>query len=491
MENKFEDIRLALTFDDVLLIPGYSQVIPAQVNVKGRLTRQIGLNIPLVSAPMDTVTEADMAIALALEGGIGFIHKNLSIDRQRKEVDRVKRHVTGVISDPITLDSSATLGDAMNLVQRYGFSGFPVIEGSKIAGILCNRDMRFITDMATPVRQIMTPAEKLITVREGATMAQAQEMLRIHKVEKILVIDAAGNLKGMITIRDIEKDLMYPQATKDSKGRLRVGGAVGAGPDKLERAQELIKYGCDVIVVDTAHGHQETVLQTVRALAKLPGGMQIIAGNVATAQGVRALIDAGASAVKVGIGPGSICTTRIVAGVGVPQITAVCDCAIEAAKDNIPIIADGGIKHSGDIVKALAAGAETVMIGSLFAGVDQAPGEKVLYQGRVYKEYRGMGSIGAMTEGSADRYFQDQKLSGVKLVPEGVEGRVPYKGNLSFVVTQLIGGLRSGMGYCGAATIDDLRKNGKFVRISAAGLRESHVHDIQVTREAPNYSSQS
>ncbi|MDH5756231.1 MAG: IMP dehydrogenase [Nitrospinota bacterium] len=488
MNNKFQDISLALTFDDVLLVPGYSTVLPAEVNIKTRLTRGLELNIPLVSAPMDTVTEAGMAISLALEGGIGIIHKNLPIEKQRKEVDRVKRHVTGVIADPITLDSKATVADAWKLVHKYGFSGFPVTEGRKTVGILSNRDMRFITDIQIPVSRIMTPASKLITVQEGTSMEEAQEILRAEKIEKLLIVDAGNNLKGMITIKDIEKDLLFPNAAKDSKGRLRVGGAVGAGPDKLERAQELLKYGCDVLVVDTAHGHQESVIDTVRALRKLSDDIRIIAGNVATAEGTRALIDAGADAVKVGIGPGSICTTRIVAGVGVPQITAICECALEAAKSDVPVIADGGIKHSGDIVKALAAGAEVVMIGSIFAGVEESPGEKVMFQGRVYKEYRGMGSIGAMTEGSADRYFQDPKLSGVKLVPEGVEARVPYKGNLAFVVNQLMGGLRSGMGYCGAGDFAQLREKSKFVRISASGLRESHVHDVQVTREAPNYS---
>ncbi|MDH5637025.1 MAG: IMP dehydrogenase [Nitrospinota bacterium] len=488
MNNKFQNIPLALTFDDVLLVPGYSTILPAEANIKTRLAKGIELNIPLVSAPMDTVTEAEMAIALALEGGIGIIHKNLPIERQRKEVDRVKRHVTGVIPDPITLDATATVADAWKLVHKYGFSGFPVTEGVKTVGILSNRDMRFITDMKMPVRQIMTPADKLITVQEGTSLDEAQEILRAEKIEKLLIVDSGNNLKGMITIKDIEKDLLFPDAAKDTKGRLRVGGAVGAGADKLERAQELLKYGCDVLVVDTAHGHQESVISTVRAIRKLSDDVRIIAGNVATAEGTRALIDAGADAVKVGIGPGSICTTRIVAGVGVPQITAIYECSQEAAKSDVPIIADGGVKHSGDVVKAMAAGAEAVMIGSIFAGVEESPGEKVMFQGRVYKEYRGMGSIGAMTEGSADRYFQDAKLSGVKLVPEGVEARVPYKGNISFVVNQLMGGLRSGMGYCGAADFLQLREKSKFVRISAAGLRESHVHDVQVTREAPNYS---
>lgn len=490
MENKFNDVRLALTFDDVLLQPDYSAVIPAQTDIKTRLTRKLELNIPLVSAPMDTVTEARLAIALALEGGIGIVHKNLPLEKQRKEVDKVKRHVTGFINDPITLDAGQKVGEAFRLVEKYGFSGFPVTRDGRIAGILSNRDMRFVTDMELPISQIMTPAEKLITAKTGTTVEEAKGILAEHKVEKLLIVDDKGALAGLITMKDIEKTLTHPYAAKDAKGRLRVGGAVGAGPDRKERAEELLRYGCDVLVVDTAHGHTKTVIETVRELRAMSDEVQIIAGNVATAEATRDLIDAGVDAVKVGIGPGSICTTRVVAGVGVPQITAVNDCAVEAAKHDVPVIADGGVKQSGDIVKAIAAGAECVMIGSLFAGVEESPGEKVLYEGRVYKEYRGMGSIGAMTEGSADRYFQDAKLSGVKLVPEGVEGRVPYKGELNFVVTQLMGGLRSGMGYCGAATIEELRQKGRFVRISAAGLKESHVHDVQVTKEAPNYSTQ-
>ena len=453
-----------------------------------RLTREIGLNIPLCSAPMDTVTEAKMATALALEGGIGIIHKNLSIERQRKEVDRVKRHVTGVIPDPITLPSSAKVGDALALVRKYGFSCFPVISDGKLGGILSNRDMRFISDLELRVDKIMTPSEKLVTAGEDVTIEEAQILLRDNKVEKLLIVDSSRNLKGMMTMKDIEKAQLFPDAAKDAKGRLRVGAAVGAGPDKLERAQEMIRYGCDVLVVDTAHGHQETVIQTVRDLKRLHGDAQVIAGNVATAQAVKALVDAGADAVKVGIGPGSICTTRIVAGVGVPQVSAIVDCVSEAVKSDTPIIADGGIKHSGDVVKALAAGAETVMIGSLFAGVDESPGEKVMFHGRIYKDYRGMGSIGAMTEGSAERYFQGQQISGVKLVPEGVEARVPYKGALSFVVNQLVGGVRSGMGYCGSADFKELREKSRFIRISSAGYKESHVHDVQVTKEAPNYS---
>jgi IMP dehydrogenase len=490
VKDKFKDIRLALTFDDVLLAPNLSKVIPTDVDTRSNLTKQIGLNIPLVSAPMDTVTEGRLAIALALEGGLGVIHKNQTLERQRKEIDKVKRHVTGMIVDPITLDKSQKIGEALKLSEKYGFSGFPITSSGKLVGILSNRDMRFATNMEKPVSDFMTSGSDLITAKEGTTIQKAQKILHERKIEKLLIVDSKGALVGLMTIKDIEKSQKHPNAAKDKKGRLRVGGAVGPGRDGLIRAKELLKYGCDVIVIDTAHGHTKAVIDSVKALRAMSKSVQIIAGNVATAEATRDLIKAGANAIKVGIGPGSICTTRIVAGVGVPQITAINDCAIEASKKGIPIIADGGIKHSGDIVKAIAAGADVVMIGSLFAGVEESPGEKVLFQGRVYKEYRGMGSIGAMTEGSADRYFQDSELSGVKLVPEGVEGRVPYKGDLNFVVHQLIGGLRSGMGYCGSADIDQLKKKGKFTRISAAGLKESHVHDVQVTKEAPNYSQQ-
>lgn len=490
MKDKFRDIRLALTFDDVLLAPNFSEVLPAEVDTRTILTKRIGLNIPLISAPMDTVTEARLSIALALEGGLGIIHKNQPIERQRKEIDKVKRHVTGMIVDPITLDKGQKIGEAFKLSEKYGFSGFPVTSSGKLVGILSNRDMRLAANMEKPVSDFMTTGKNLITAKVGTTMEQAKRILHRRKIEKLLIVDKKGALAGLMTIKDIEESQKHPNAAKDKKGRLRVGGAIGAGPDGLKRAKELLKYGCDVIVIDTAHGHTKAVIDSVKALRAKFKDVQIIAGNVATAEATRDLIKAGANAVKVGIGPGSICTTRIVAGVGVPQITAINDCAVEASKKGIPIIADGGIKHSGDIVKAIAAGADVVMIGSLFAGVEESPGEKVLFQGRVYKEYRGMGSIGAMTEGSADRYFQDSKLASVKLVPEGVEGRVPYKGDLSFVIHQLVGGLRSGMGYCGSADIDKLQKKGRFVRISAAGLKESHVHGVQVTKEAPNYSSQ-
>ncbi|MGK7345274.1 MAG: IMP dehydrogenase [Candidatus Nitrospinota bacterium M3_3B_026] len=487
MLNKFRDIRLALTFDDVLLLPGRSEVVPLGVDTSAKLTKKIDLSIPLVSAPMDTVTEARLAIALALEGGIGFIHKNLSIERQRKEVDKVKRHVTGMISDPITISPDQKVGDVYQLVEKYGFSGFPVTEGDTLVGILSNRDMRFESSLEKPVRELMTH-DRLITAPLGVTMDEAKKLLHDNRIEKLLVVDDKGRLAGLITIKDIEKSRRFPNATKDEQGRLRVGAAVGIGGDAVERAQELARYGLDVIVVDTAHGHSRGVMETVNKLKKLPGDMQVVAGNVATTEGARDLIDAGVDAVKVGIGPGSICTTRVVAGVGVPQITAVNDCAMEAMKHDVTIIADGGVKHSGDIVKALAAGADCVMMGSIFAGVEESPGDKIMYQGRVYKEYRGMGSIGAMTDGSADRYFQEKRAFGVKLVPEGVEGRVPYKGDLGFVVGQLIGGLRSGMGYCGAADMEQLKKKSRFTRISTAGLRESHVHDVAITKEAPNYS---
>ncbi|MBI5816028.1 MAG: IMP dehydrogenase [Nitrospinae bacterium] len=487
MTAKFKETRLALTFDDVLLAPNYSDVLPMQVQTGARLTKKITLNIPLVSAPMDTVTEARLAIALALEGGVGFVHKNIPIEKQRKEVDKVKRHVTGMITDPITLQPGQRVGEAFKLVEKYGFSGFPVTDGARLVGILSNRDMRFETDMEKPVGELMTK-EKLVTVPVGATLEQAKTILHKNRIEKLLVVDKKGHLAGLITIKDIEKSIQYPNAAKDDHGRLRVGGAVGAGADKMERVAELASVGLDIVVIDTAHGHSKSVLNSVKAIRKKWPKLQIVAGNVATAEAVRDLVKAGADAVKVGIGPGSICTTRIVAGVGVPQITAVNDCAREAAKTGTPVIADGGIKHSGDIVKAIAAGADCVMIGSLFAGVEEAPGEKILFQGRAYKEYRGMGSIGAMTEGSADRYFQDKRAGGVKLVPEGVEGRVPYKGELSFVVHQLIGGLRSGMGYCGAKNIKALREKGRFIQITASGLKESHVHDVQITKESPNYS---
>ncbi len=482
MKDKFTDVRTALTFDDVLLVPNRSEVIPVDVDISTRLSGKIGLNIPLISAPMDTVTEARLAIALALEGGIGFIHKNFSIDQQRRELDKVKRHVTGMIIDPITITPDMKIGEVYKLVERYGFSGFPVTEDNKLVGILSNRDMRFEEDMEKSTHELMT--KELITAPVDITLVEAKKILHRHRIEKLLISDKEGRLLGLITINDIEKSVKFPHAAKDSKGRLRAGAAVGTGSDLTKRVEELLAYGCDIITVDSAHGHSKGVIDAVKTIRDISNDIDIMAGNVATAEATRELIDAGADVIKVGIGPGSICTTRIVAGVGVPQITAINDCALEANKKGVPIIADGGIKHSGDIVKALAAGANVVMIGSLFAGVEESPGEKIMYQGRVYKEYRGMGSIGAMEEGSADRYFQDNigSQKGVKLVPEGVEGRVPYKGELSFVVHQLTGGLRSGMGYSGAASIPELHEKGRFVRISPAGLKESHVHDVRITR---------
>ncbi|VAX21478.1 Inosine-5'-monophosphate dehydrogenase / CBS domain [hydrothermal vent metagenome] len=487
MQDKLSEIRTALTFDDVLLVPDRSEVIPAKVDVSTFLSRNIGLNIPLVSSPMDTVTEAKLAITLALEGGLGFIHKNLSIERQRKEVDKVKRHVTGMISDPITITPGMNIGEVRKLVEKYGFSGFPVTDGGRLVGILCNRDMRFEDDWGKKVDELMT--RNVVTATSDISMEEAKKTLHAHRIEKLLVVDDSNKLIGLMTIRDIEQSQKFPNSAKDEHGRLRVGAAVGVGPDMEERVAELVRYGCDIVAIDTAHGHHKTVSDSVKTIKKNHSDLEVVAGNVATAEATKALIKAGADVIKVGIGPGSICTTRIVAGVGVPQITAIMDCALEAAHTGTPIIADGGVKHSGDIVKAIAAGADSVMIGSLFAGVDESPGEKVMFQGRVYKEYRGMGSIGAMEKGSADRYFQENsKTSSVKLVPEGVEGRVPHKGELGFMVNQLLGGLRSGMGYCGAATVAELKEKARFTRISAAGLKESHVHDIVITKEAPNYS---
>lgn len=481
-----DDIKECLTFDDVLLLPRRSSVLPKDVDISSHLTRKIKLNCPLVSAPMDTVTEAGLAIALAQEGGIGIIHKNLSIEDQVNEVDKVKRSVSGMIVDPITMSPNQRISEALEVMKKYEISGIPITEGKKLVGILTNRDLRFETDLNKKISDLMTK-EKLITVPVGTTLEQSKELLHKNRIEKLLVVDKEGNLKGLITIKDIEKSRKYPFAAKDSLGRLIVGAAVGISADRKEKVKALVKAGVDVIVVDTAHGHSDYVLKTIEAIKGEYPDIQVIGGNVATAEGVRDLIKAGADAVKVGIGPGSICTTRIVAGVGVPQITAVSECSKESDKYGVPLIADGGIKYSGDITKAIAAGASSVMIGSIFAGTEESPGEKILYQGRSYKEYRGMGSIGAMAEGSSDRYFQDMQFTETKLVPEGVEGRIPYKGSLSFTVHQLIGGLRAGMGYCGCRNIEELRKNAKFIRITQSGLRESHVHDVIITKEAPNY----
>ncbi len=474
-----------LTFDDVLLVPQRSEVLPKDVDLRTRLTKTITLNIPLASAAMDTVTEARMAIAIAREGGIGIIHKNMSIEQQAEQVDKVKRSEHGVIVDPFYLSPDHSLSDAMALMEKYHISGVPITENGKLVGIITNRDIRFETDFSKKIRDVMT-SENLITAPEGTTLEQAKEILRKYKIEKLPIVDEKGMLKGLITIKDIEKAIKYPNSAKDKNGRLLVGAAVGVARDTMERVEALVAAKVDVITVDTAHGHSVGVINMVKQIKKKYPDLQVIAGNVATAEATRELIEAGADCVKVGIGPGSICTTRVVAGVGVPQITAVMECAEEADKYGIPVIADGGIKYSGDIVKAIAAGASVVMVGNLLAGTEESPGETELYQGRRFKVYRGMGSLGAMAAGSSDRYFQEDAK---KLVPEGVEGRVPFKGPLADTVYQLMGGLRAGMGYCGARNIEELRKNAKFIRITNAGLRESHPHDIYITKEAPNYST--
>lgn len=474
-----------LTFDDVLLVPQRSEVLPKDVDLRTRLTKTITLNIPLASAAMDTVTEARMAIAIAREGGIGIIHKNMSIEEQAEQVDKVKRSEHGVIVDPFYLSPDHLVSDAVALMEKYHISGVPITENGKLVGIITNRDIRFETDFSKKIREVMT-SENLITAPEGTTLEQAKEILRKYKIEKLPIVDEKGMLKGLITIKDIEKAIKYPNSAKDKNGRLLVGAAVGIARDTMERVEALVAAKVDVITVDTAHGHSVGVINMVKQIKKKFPDLQVIAGNVATAEATRELIEAGADCVKVGIGPGSICTTRVVAGVGVPQITAIMECAEEADKYGIPIIADGGIKYSGDIVKAIAAGASVVMVGNLLAGTEESPGETELYQGRRFKVYRGMGSLGAMAAGSKDRYFQEDAK---KLVPEGVEGRVPFKGPLADTVYQLMGGLRAGMGYCGARTIEELRKNAKFIRITSAGLRESHPHDIYITKEAPNYST--
>jgi IMP dehydrogenase len=476
----------ALTFDDVLLVPGASEVLPADVDVRTRLTTEIQLDVPLVSAAMDTVTEHQAAICLAQNGGIGIVHRNLTPAAQAAEVDKVKRSESGMIVDPITMRPDQKIHEALAVMARYKISGLPVVRDGKAVGILTHRDLRFVRDTQHEISRVMT-RENLVSVPPGTTMDRAKELLHEHRIEKLLVVDASGRLCGLITIKDIEKSERYPHASKDGLGRLLCGAAVGTGPDRLERAQALVDAGVDVVVVDTAHGHSKRVIDTVAELRRHFPELPLVGGNVATGEGTEALIKAGASAVKVGVGPGSICTTRIVAGVGVPQFTAVLECARVAERSGVPVIADGGIKFSGDVVKALAAGASTVMIGALFAGTDEAPGEMVLYQGRSYKVYRGMGSLGAMTEGSADRYFQAEVREAAKLVPEGIEGRIPYRGSLTSNIHQLVGGLRSGMGYVGAANLGELRRNARFVRISPAGLQESHVHDVIITREAPNY----
>ncbi len=475
-----------LTFDDVLLVPSESDVIPRDVDVTVNLTPGIQMNIPLLSSAMDTVTEADTAIAIAREGGIGFLHRNNSADEQAAEVDRVKKSESGMISDPITVDPDQKVAEALEVMKRYRISGLPVTRDGKLAGILTNRDLRFETNFEQPIRNVMTK-EDLVTVPVGTTLEQAREILHRNRIEKLLVVDARNNLKGLITIKDILKIKKYPNACKDPLGRLRVGAAIGVGPGWEERIEKLLKAGVDIVCVDTAHGHSRDVLRTVKAIRSNYRNVPLMAGNVATGEGTEALIKEGVDAVKVGVGPGSICTTRVVAGVGVPQFTAIMLCARAARKKGIPIVADGGIKYSGDITKAIAAGGSAVMIGSLFAGTEESPGEMILYQGRSYKVYRGMGSLEAMRKGSKDRYFQSHVEMESKLVPEGIEGRVPNRGPLSGVIFQLVGGLKSGMGYVGARNIAELRKRSTFMKITAAGLRESHVHDVIITKEAPNY----
>lgn len=481
-ENKFT--QEGLTFDDVLLVPAKSDILPKDVDVSTWLTKNIKLNIPIISAGMDTVTEGRMAIAIAREGGIGVIHKNMPIERQASEIDKVKRSEHGIIVDPIFLSPDNTLQDAQNLMEKYHISGVPVTKDDKLVGILTNRDLRFETDLKRKIHHCMT-TEQLITAPVGTSVEDAKALLHKHRIEKLPLVDSNGNLKGLITIKDIEKSQKYPNSAKDARGRLLVGAAIGVGSDMMERVAAIVAARVDVIVVDTAHGHSQGVLDAVRKIKDTYPDVDLIAGNVATAEATRALIQAGVDAVKVGIGPGSICTTRIVAGIGVPQITAVYNCAMAAREFNIPIIADGGIKYSGDMVKALAAGASVVMLGNLFAGTEESPGETVIYQGRSYKVYRGMGSLGAMAQGSKDRYFQENMD---KLVPEGIEGRVPYKGTLADTAFQLIGGLRAGMGYCGVRNIDELINKTTFIRITGAGLKESHPHDISITKESPNYS---
>ncbi|MDP3237132.1 MAG: IMP dehydrogenase [Myxococcales bacterium] len=480
------NIRLGLTFDDVLLVPAESSVLPHLVELSTKLTRNLRLPIPLLSSAMDTVTEARMAIAMAQEGGIGIIHKNFTPEQQAAEVMRVKKHESGIVLDPITIEPAAPLAKCLELMQRHGINGIPVVDGKRLVGIITSRDVRFEKNVSQRVEQVMT--KKLITAREGVTQDEAIVLLHENRIEKLLIINDQYELKGLMTIKDVEKRRVYPNAAMDSKQRLLAAAAVGVGADREARVEALIKAGVDVIVVDTAHGHSKGVLEAVRDTRRnFKGTFELIAGNVATADATRALIEAGVDAVKVGIGPGSICTTRVVAGVGVPQITAIDDCARAADGSGVTIIADGGVKYSGDVVKALAAGANTVMIGSVFAGTEEAPGEVILYQGRSYKAYRGMGSLGAMKAGSKDRYFQGGVQNDSKLVPEGIEGRVPYKGTIAMNVFQLLGGLRSGMGYVGCRTIDELRTKAQFVQITSAGLKESHVHDVIITEEAPNY----
>ena len=479
--------KKALTFDDVLLVPAYSDILPRDTSLKTRLTRRIGLNIPLLSAAMDTVTEAPLAIAMAQEGGIGIVHKNLSPAAQAAEVLRVKRYESGVLSDPITITPDMRVRDVIALTRQHRISGLPVLADGRIVGIVTNRDLRFETRLDEPVSSIMTPRERLITIREGASLDEAQALMHQHRLERVLVINDDFQLRGLVTVKDILKATEHPNAAKDNKGKLRVGAAVGVGADSDERVERLVRAGVDVLVVDTAHGHTRGVIDRIRDIKRQYPQVDVIGGNIATAEAARALVEAGADGVKVGIGPGSICTTRIVAGVGVPQITAISEVSGALRDTDVPMIADGGVRYSGDVAKAVAAGANTVMMGSLFAGTEEAPGEVVLLHGRSYKSYRGMGSLGAMQEGAADRYFQDPASNADKLVPEGIEGRVPYKGSVVAIVYQLCGGLRASMGYCGCADIEQMRTRTQFVEITSAGMRESHVHDVQITQEAPNY----
>jgi IMP dehydrogenase len=481
-------IQKALTFDDVLLVPAFSAVLPRDTQLKTRLTRDIALDIPLVSAAMDTVTEGRLAIAMAQEGGIGIVHKNMTPREQAREVARIKRYESGVLRDPITIPPSMKIRDVIALTVQHGISGFPVVEGRKVVGIITNRDLRFEEDLEAEVRSKMTPAERLVTVREGASREEAKRLMNRHRLERVVVVDDDFNLRGLITVKDIQKSSEHPFASKDDQGKLRAGAAIGVGEDTEERCELLVAAGVDVLVVDTAHGHSAGVLQRVKWVKTHYPQVQVIGGNIATGAAAKALADAGADAVKVGIGPGSICTTRIVAGVGVPQITAIANVAKALEGSQVPLIADGGVRYSGDIAKALAAGAYSVMMGGMFAGTEEAPGEVILFQGRSYKAYRGMGSVGAMQDGSADRYFQDgENPNSDKLVPEGIEGRVPYKGSVLAILHQLTGGIRASMGYCGCRSIDEMRSKAEFVEITSAGIRESHVHDVQITKEAPNY----
>ena len=490
MRDKENNMRLpnkALTFDDVLLVPNHSSVLPKDVSLETKLTKKISLNIPVISAAMDTVTEANMAIALAEQGGMGIIHKNLTPQRQANRVDKVKRFESGVVSDPITIDPNMSVDEVMQITRKNKISGLPVVEKDKIVGIVTNRDLRFETNLTQPIKNVMTPRDRLVTVKEGASKEEIMKLLHQHRIERLLVIDDEDTLTGLITVKDIQKSTDHPFACKDEHGRLRVGAAIGVGSDTELRTELLVDAGVDVLIVDTAHGHSEGVLNRIKWIKKNYPKVDVIGGNIATSEAAIAMVDHGADSVKVGIGPGSICTTRIVAGVGVPQITAINDVYKVLKKKNIPFIADGGIRFSGDVAKAIAAGASSVMLGSMFAGTEEAPGEVELFQGRSYKSYRGMGSIGAMKKGSSDRYFQDGESNSDKLVPEGIEGRVPFKGTVVNVLHQLMGGLRASMGYVGVDTILNMHKKAKFIEITNAGIKESHVHDVQITKEAPNY----